>query len=164
MARAKEVDEQRIRELASNDIPYNEVAEMVGESREIVERVMNATIREHRADFDKWGDTILIMYINGADISDIAKMVDCDELLIKVFIRVNKYKIEWMQFEKELAKTKKAEPRIIEVGKEVIDKDTGKKYYDYTDVMIDRVGTQTIPQWKKDFERDGKTYFGIGEE
>lgn len=30
--------------------------------------------------------------------------------------------------------------------------------------MIDRVGTQTIPQWKKDFERDGKTYFGIGEE
>ena len=164
MARAKEVDEQRIRELASSDIPYNEVAEMVGETREIVERVMNSAVREHKADFDKWGNTILIMHINGADSSDIAKIVGCDELLIKVFIRVNKYKIEWMKLEKSLTSVKKAEPRIIEVGAEVIDKDTGKKYYDYTDVMIDRVGTQTIPQWKRDLERDGKTYFGIGED
>lgn len=156
-------DEHKIRKLYQSGMEYTEIANETGLTSQIVERVILSGLKTKQVDFDKWSDFIIDKHLEGFNDEDIAEFIGCDDTLIYCYLRVNRAKVFCRKIDLEVARLRREKPPIREVGAEVIDSKTGKKYYDYTDVMIERVCEATIPEWKYQFEREGKVNFGLGE-
>lgn len=138
--------EQILSYAESGELSYREIARRLGCTQPYVSKIMKDIGRVKRVDWSQIDD-----YIRDEIEKGVSKRVIAEELGIK-YPTLYAHTIVKGWGVKEV----KHNERLFELGGKIVDKRTGKVYYDYTDLLIDRSPACETPQWKKELETYGK--------